>query len=162
MKLEAEDDTTNILTYTDTPIALPIVSFCQSLQLLTGTANAEQEQQQDSSSLRLVESVNLNGVVYGRLPIFGPPPELDQDDDGEDAPGEHEADKMGTGKEEATKNPRLRAFQTQFGLIDRFCWVKPFETFCSCTKAMYRPWCGKGQSQEHGRTSMVHGSSPGD
>mmetsp|Transcript_17551 Transcript_17551/g.43779 ORF Transcript_17551/g.43779 Transcript_17551/m.43779 type:complete len:984 (+) Transcript_17551:110-3061(+) len=49
---------------------------------------------------------SLDGVVFGRLPIFGSGP--DPDDDEEDA------------EEEGIKNEELEAFHKNFGLLDRF------------------------------------------
>jgi len=56
----------------------------------------------------------LDGLVFGRLPIFGSPPDPDDDDDEE----EEEEDEMEDGA--AAKNEELEAFKNDFGLLDRF------------------------------------------
>jgi len=46
---------------------------------------------------------SLDGIVFGRLPIFGSPPDPDDEEE-----------------EEAIKNEELEAFHKNFGLVDRF------------------------------------------
>ena len=55
-----------------------------------------------------LQCYNLEGVVFGRLPIFGSPPDPDDEDDEEDA------------EKGANKNENLQAFAKGFGLLDRY------------------------------------------
>ena len=86
------------IAFTDDPLYLS-VNNCGSLKLLlTGEGNFP------------LLPFTLDGVVFGRLPIFGPPP--DPDDDGDD---EEE-----TEEDAAAKNENLLAFKSGFSLLDRF------------------------------------------
>ena len=86
------------LVFTGDPMTLPIYNYCKSLTMLMGGDN--------DSDLQLTR-VSLEGIVVGRLPIFGPPPETEDNDDDEDM------------EEEAPANEQLQAYRTEFGLVDR-------------------------------------------
>jgi MIF4G like len=89
-----ETETTPVM-YTDEPTYLSVNS-CRSLKLLIG----------GEGDFQLVP-FSLDGVVFGRLPIFGPPPSPDDDDEEEMEGG-------------VPQNESLQAFKTGFSLVDRF------------------------------------------
>lgn len=84
------------VTFTEEPIYLSI-DGSQSLRLLIG----------GGCDFKLAP-FSLDGVVFGRFPIFGSPPSPEDDDDEEI---------MSNG---APKNENLEAFKVEFGLLDRF------------------------------------------
>jgi hypothetical protein len=87
------------LTYTGEPIRLSFSSDCKSVPSILSEGGDESIQAQ---------CFELSGIVFGRLPIFGSPPE-DNDEDEED---DEEMD--------ARKNEHLQAYQKGFGLLDRY------------------------------------------
>lgn len=94
------------LTYTDHPLKLNIFAMCKSLILLLGI-DQPMNNNETENSIKIAKT-NLHGAVYGRLPIFGPPPELQDEDDEIDD----------TSKK--TSNERLNLYQKTFGLVDRY------------------------------------------
>ena len=97
-----DDDATFLpgpLVYTGEPVRLQIFPVCKSLSLLMGgevPANTE------------LARLNLNGIIFGRLPFFGPPPEAVEDEEDEDM------------EEEGPVNERLQSYRTGYGMVDRF------------------------------------------
>jgi hypothetical protein len=94
-----------IWKYTGGPHKLGVTSACASLSYLVGG-------QVDHP--KLSKNIDLTGALYGRLPIFGAPPDLEQDNDEGDEEG------MDEEGESQPSNDRLDAYQKHFGLTDRF------------------------------------------
>ena len=90
------------LAYTGEPLMVQIFPTCKTLTMLLG---GEAEGLSDKQLARR----DLQGIVFGRLPIFGPPPEAADEDE--------EDDDM---EDETPANPRLEAYRSHFGLVDRF------------------------------------------
>ena len=90
-----ETEETQPVTFSDETIHLSVTAS-YSLRFLLG----------GEGELNFVP-FSLDGVVFGRLPIFGSPPDPD-DDEEEDA------------EEGSIKNEELEAYQKNFGLLDRF------------------------------------------
>ena len=88
------------MTYTGEALRLSLSKSCISIPLLLSES--------DDGSLQL-QCIDLSGIVFGRLPIFGSPPEDDDDED------EEANDDM-----ETAKNEQLLAYQKGFGLLDRY------------------------------------------
>jgi hypothetical protein len=98
---EMEEQTTpGPLKYSGDPIPLRIFPTCASLTLLLGGEVPE--------GTRLGRA-DLSGVIFGRLPMFGPPAGADGDEEEEDED-----------MEEEPTNERLQAYKTNFGLVDRY------------------------------------------
>lgn len=89
------------VTYSDQPLFLSFPQECQLLTLLLGGAGSD-------SPLKL-QLFSLEGAVFGRLPIFGSPPNPEDDDDDD----EEDMD------EGIAKNENLQAFQSM-SLLDRY------------------------------------------
>lgn len=87
------------MTFTGKAIRLSLSAECKSIPSFMSESDNESVQ---------VQCFDLNGVVFGRLPIFGSPPE-DHDED------EDDDEDMGT-----PKNEQLQSYQKQFGLLDRY------------------------------------------
>jgi len=86
------------MTYTGEPIRLSLSTDCKSIPSLMSVS--------DDGSVQ-VQCFDISGVVFGRLPIFGSPPEdADEEEDDEDM--------------ETPKNEQLQAYQKGFGLLDRY------------------------------------------
>jgi hypothetical protein len=103
---EAAVATTIPLVYTGEPMTIAIYNDCKSLTMLMGGGGDTESDKQ----LQLAR-ISLDGIVFGRLPIFGPPPEMVEDDD------DDEDEDMDAG---TPKNERLEAYKTEFGLVDRY------------------------------------------
>jgi hypothetical protein len=89
------------LVYKDEPIRLSLSPNCRSiLYLLSYNYDGSVE----------FQCFGLDGIVFGRLPIFGAPPE-DQGDD-EDDDDDHGMDTQ--------TNEQLQTYQKEFGLLDRY------------------------------------------
>jgi len=86
---------THPITFTDESLYLSVTESKSLRYLLSGDGEFT------------MHPISLDGVVFGRLPIFGSPPDPD-DDDEED---------MNDG---TSKNEELEAFKNNFGLSDRF------------------------------------------
>lgn len=92
------------ITYSEEPLYLAFSHECQVLTLLLGTGGGGG----DSSQQLKLQCFDLQGVVFGRLPIFGSPPDPeDADDDEEEMEGG------------APKNEQLEAFKSS-SLLDRY------------------------------------------
>ncbi|GKZ00889.1 hypothetical protein MPSEU_001040600 [Mayamaea pseudoterrestris] len=92
------------IKYSDKSVRLDIFPICESLSFLLGG--------RVEGDARLA-TTNLDGLVFGRLPIFGPPPDLDVADDDEEDEDMGEVAAM-------PSNERLDAYKKNFGLIDRY------------------------------------------
>ncbi|KAG7337317.1 MIF4G like protein [Nitzschia inconspicua] len=92
---ESGETETTLVTYTGESIYLSVGNF-RSLKLLLG----------GEGDFQLVP-FDLDGVVFGRLPIFGPPPSPDEEEEEET-------------EDSLPPNENLQAFKTGFGLVDRF------------------------------------------
>lgn len=86
---------THPVSYSDEPLYLSVTGS-NSLRFLLG----------NEGEFNFVP-FSLDGVIFGRLPIFGSPPDPDDDDEEEDLEG-------------GAKNEELEAFRNNFGLLDRF------------------------------------------
>jgi hypothetical protein len=94
---ESGETETYPVEFSDEPIYLSIQG-CRSLSFLfDGVGDFE------------LVSFSLEGVIFGRLPIFGSPPDPDDEDDDE------EEMEGGVGR-----NEQLEAFKTRFTLLDRY------------------------------------------
>jgi hypothetical protein len=85
------------LVFSGAPIHLNMLRHCRSLMLLQGG--------KVPASMELAR-INLNGIVFGRLPFFGPPPEATDDEEDEEQGG--------------LVNERYQAYRTGFKMVDRF------------------------------------------
>jgi MIF4G like len=107
------------LQYTDHPLKLNIFAMCKSMILLLGrdqTMNSNNPE----NSVKLAKT-DLHGAVYGRLPIFGPSPELqDEDDEVDDITKNAVHDQDTKERNNLTANDRLNSYQKTFGLVDRY------------------------------------------
>lgn len=97
--------TTIPIVYTGEPMTIAIYNECKSLTMLMGGGG-------DTESDTQLARISLDGIVFGRLPIFGPPSEMVEDDDDDE-----EDEDMDAG---TPKNERLQAYKTEFGLVDRY------------------------------------------
>ena len=99
------------LSYSGESVLLDVVSQCRSLACLIG-----------GESHTLAPARPAAGLIMGRLPIFGPPPELrEPDDDEEEAEdeGQQAMDEVEGGSgSKAKPNPRWEAYQN-LGMVDR-------------------------------------------
>jgi len=93
-----------------------IGSYSKALRALLGnTTDNDETATTTSPNTNFSQSHDiLTSAVFGRLPLFGPPPDLDDDESPEDPDMEDDDDKTTT-----PKNERLQAYQTNFGLVDR-------------------------------------------
>jgi hypothetical protein len=96
-----EETESRPVTYTESPLYLAFPQECQLLNLLLSGAGSD-------SPLKL-QYFSLEGTVFGRLPIFGSPPDPEEEDDDEE-------EEMEGG---ATKNEQLEAFRA-LSLLDRY------------------------------------------
>ena len=73
-------------------------------------------------SLSFAQQVSLQGILVGRLPIFGSPRGGDDDDDDKnDDDDDDDEGGMDEGEEEdRPENERLQVYQKSFGLVDRY------------------------------------------
>jgi hypothetical protein len=94
-----------IWKYKGEPHQLGITAACASLSFLVGG---------QTDHPKLSKNNDLVGVLFGRLPIFGAPPDLQQEDDDGDEEG------MDEEGEAQPSNDRIEAYQKNFGLTDRF------------------------------------------
>jgi hypothetical protein len=92
---ESGETETTTVTYTNEPIYLT-GNDCRFLRFLVA----------GEGEFQLVP-VSLDGVVFGRLPIFGSPPSEEADDEEEMDDG-------------VPQNENLQAFKTAFSLVDRY------------------------------------------
>lgn len=92
------------LVCTNEPLLLPFLSRSRALTLLLGGKVAPDAH---------LSTFNLDGIVFGRLPIFGPPPETQGEEDDEEVDGEEDDPRP------KSTNQQLLAYQTKFGLVDR-------------------------------------------
>ena len=99
-------------------VRLPsIVPICKSFAILL--SYIEEGRGIDISNTPLLVQFtknDLTGLVYGRLPIFGPPPNVDNDDDEEE---EEDPTNMETVNTMIT-NDRLLTYQKGYSIVDRF------------------------------------------
>lgn len=106
---------------------LTIFPTCKSLTMLLFTGGQEDHQDpavgsssaQSPLLLLLLSKDDLTGAVFGRLPIFGPPPNLQEDDKDDEEEDMDNNDNPGAASA-ANKNIRLAAYQKGFGVTDRF------------------------------------------
>ena len=112
--------TTNPLKYTGEPLSLAVLASCQSLRALLSLGSGDD----DTTPTTTLSKSDLTGIVYGRLPIFGAPPDVELDDDDELEDDDDEEENMqeegSSSKGGATTNARLQAYQKEFGLVDRY------------------------------------------
>ena len=104
--------TTEAVVYTEAPLMLHLFSHCRALTLLLGGPAALSSSSESPPTWRtwsLASRHPLQGVVVGRLPIFGSPPT----DDGEEEEDDEE-------EEEEHDNERLRVYRKTFGQVDRY------------------------------------------
>ena len=104
--------TTEAVVYTEPPLMLHFFSHCRALTLLLGGPAALSSSSEAPPTWRtwsLASRHPLQGVVVGRLPIFGSPPT----DDGEEEEDDEE-------EEEEHDNERLRLYRKTFGQVDRY------------------------------------------
>jgi hypothetical protein len=99
------------LLYKGSPVHIRVFPECKSLTLLLG-GEAAIPAEAEGSSRYIMNKSCLLGVLTGRLPIFGPPPDLEDDDEDDD-------DEGGTGESAASASPRLVAYK-QLRLVDRY------------------------------------------
>ncbi len=90
------------IVYSDSPLYLSFPQECQLLNLLLSGVG--------SDSLLKLQYFTLEGAVFGRLPIFGSPPDPEGADDDDDE------DEIEDG---ANKNERLESFRAM-SLLDRY------------------------------------------
>ena len=95
--VDGEQSEPQAVTYVEEPLYLAFTRSCQALGLLL----------QGEGNLKL-QCYSLEGVVFGRLPIFGSPPDPEDEDDEEDM------------DQEAKKNEQLHAFTKGYTRLDRF------------------------------------------
>ena len=105
-QLEQQQAQEEPMTYTGKAVRLDIFPICRSLHLLLLGGDM-------AGGIRLAKP-NLNGLVFGRLPIFGPPPDLEDVDDEDE-----EEDDIEVGLPLPT-NESLEAYKKEFVLVDRF------------------------------------------
>lgn len=91
----AETMPSKVLSFSGEPNNLRVFPDCKTLTLLLGGEVATDIQ---------LARFDMEGLVFGRLPIFGAPPEMDDDDMAETSP----------------LNERLDAYRKEFGLVDRY------------------------------------------
>lgn len=112
---ERPNTKSSTLRFTGESMKLNIFPACQSISLLLGS-----DADTTTTTARLIQEPygcsRLQGLVFGRLPIFGQPPDAATEGDDE---GEEEQEMDGT-SEETKSNDRLRAYQKNFGMVDRF------------------------------------------
>jgi len=93
------------LKFSGTPVRLSVFNECTTLTLLLGGIQAPDE-------LELQSGIPLDeGLVFGRLPIFGPPPDVEDGDD-EDDMDEEASSKV--------SNERFESYRKEFGMVDRY------------------------------------------
>jgi MIF4G like len=102
------------LEFVGQAMSLSIFPSCQSLRstLLEG---GQSDDDVETNTVVQFSKGNLTGIVFGRLPIFGTPPDLEVEDD--------ETNEKEEGMENAAPtvvNERLRVYQSAFGVVDRF------------------------------------------
>jgi len=110
--------TTLPLKYTGEPLPLAVLASCQSLRALLSLGSAG-----DDDTTTTLSKSDLTGIVYGRLPIFGAPPDVELDDDDDELEDDDEEENMqeeGSSSKGTTTNERLQAYQKEFGLVDRY------------------------------------------
>ncbi len=95
-----------------------IVPTCKSLTTLLSLSDEGADLVDGSTSPVQFAKADLIGIVYGRLPIFGPPPNIDnEDDDGdEDNDGNNNMEATSTGN----TNDRLSSYQKGYSIVDRY------------------------------------------
>jgi MIF4G like len=96
-------ETSVALEFTGTPLLLDIFPACRSLTLLLGGSPLP------SGSDVVFSKHDLTGLVFGRLPIFGPPSNVDDEEEEDDE-----------GMDSAPTNERLNAYQKEFRMTDRY------------------------------------------
>lgn len=112
MAVDSEDPPAYMdLSYRGRPVHIRVFPDCQSLTLLLGGEAAVPSEVEGKPRCILNKSCLL-GVLTGRLPIFGPPPDLEDDDEDEDDEGE-------MGESSTSTSPRLDAYK-QLRLVDRY------------------------------------------
>lgn len=84
------------LVFTGEPKSLQIFPICRVLTMLLGGDVAPET--------KLAKIISLDAIVVGRLPIFGPPLEEEEEEMEDDAP----------------VNERLQCYRKHFGIVDRF------------------------------------------
>ena len=96
--LKTESDGTDTsMSYSGEKLLVKVFPECKSLSKILGGGI-------DVKTVAY-KSSDLTGVVFGRLPFFGPPPEARDDED----------DDM-----EEIGNERMQAYTTNFGMVDRY------------------------------------------
>jgi MIF4G like len=89
------------LEFTGKPLLLDIFRACRSLTTLLGGPSLP------NGSDVVFSKHDLTGLVFGRLPIFGSPPNTDEEEDDE-------------GMDNTTTNERLNAYQKGLCISDRY------------------------------------------
>ncbi|KAL3916674.1 MAG: hypothetical protein SGILL_005070 [Bacillariaceae sp.] len=111
---------------------IPVAFSEDPLYLSVGESKSLQLLLTGEGDFTLVQ-FSLDGVVFGRLPIFGAPPDPDND--------EEEMD------ENAPKNESLLAFQKSMSLLDRFFVSETLRDCVMCHESFVNP------------TGLLHGSA---
>jgi MIF4G like len=103
------------LEFIGEPQSLSIFPSCQSLRSILLEGGQSDDDDANANAVVQFSKGNLTGIVFGRLPIFGSPPDLETEDD-------DETNEKEEGMENAapTVNERLRVYQSAFGVVDRF------------------------------------------
>ena len=97
---------------------LNIVPACKSLTTLLSLTDEGANLVDGNTSPVQFSKADLMGIVHGRLPIFGPPPNIDNedDDDDEDNDGSNTMEATSTG----VANDRLSSYQQGYSIVDRY------------------------------------------
>ena len=96
-----------------------IIPTCKSLStLLSFRDNGLGADSSNTSPAVLVQfaKADLTGIVYGRLPIFGPPPNVDNEDDDDEGNDDDNMEATNT----AVTNDRLVSYQKGYSVVDRY------------------------------------------
>ena len=104
------------ITFSEEALFLSFSPESEAITLLLG----------GDSPLKL-QCFNLEGIVFGRLPIFGSPADPDDDDEDEEE------------MEGATKNEQLEAFTKGFSILDRYFVAETMRDCLICHESNLNP-----------------------
>jgi len=82
------------------------------------------------SSTLALRCQSLDGIIFGRISLFGPPPEDDNDEDDDDDDDEAEGE---------AKNPHVDAYVKTFSLMDRYFLSESVRDCLICHKSSVSP-----------------------
>ena len=93
------------LVFTGEPLLLSIFPESIAMTVILGGSAAMGD---IVANTQFVSQVDFQGIIVGRLPIFGPPADPDEEEDEEDM------------EDGTPKSERLEAYSKTFGLVDRY------------------------------------------